>query len=92
LTRYRTSVPIDQEPRIFLKNAASVYSNAFVKTVTFTYTSSVTLTNVQTCIAAINIFDAKKTTYCRRKRDILEKLAESEEDFQFDIAPSELEQ
>ena len=92
MTRHRPNIANDQEPRFFLKNVASVYSSAFVKTVTFTYTSSVTLTSVQTCIAAINILDAKKTTFCRRKRDILDNLTDGKEDFQFDIVPSELQQ
>ena len=82
----------DYEPRFFFKNVASLYSNVFVKTVTFTSTSSVTLTSVQTCIAETNIFDAQKTTYCRRRRDILENLADGEEDFEFDFVPSEIEE
>ncbi|XP_046645990.1 uncharacterized protein LOC124336283 isoform X2 [Daphnia pulicaria] len=88
--RYRpSSVAYEQEPRFFFKNVASAYSNVFDKTATFTLTSSVTLTTVETCIAAINILDAPKTTYCRRKRDFLGDLAD---DFQFDIVPSRSEQ
>ena len=56
-------------------------------TATFTVTSSLTLTSVQSCIAAANFVDAAaQTTACRRKRDLLDP---NPQDNQFAIVPTE---
>ncbi|XP_057369324.1 uncharacterized protein LOC130690328 [Daphnia carinata] len=61
-------------------------------TASFTLTSSVTLTSVQSCIAAAKFKDdAAKTTACRRKRDLLDD-SPSPADLQFAIVPSETQQ
>ncbi|KAI9558797.1 hypothetical protein GHT06_015586 [Daphnia sinensis] len=73
-------------PRFSFSKIAGLYLNRFIKTAVFT--SSVTLTAVQSCVAAINVFDTGKTTFCRRKRDVLLN-TDDVEDHQFDLNPSE---
>jgi hypothetical protein len=64
-----------------------ILSSLRTTTATFTATSSLTLTVVQSCIAAAKFKDdAAKTTACRRKRDLLDF---NPEDAQFVIAPTE---
>jgi hypothetical protein len=85
--RYRPFFNNQQQQRFFLNNFNSNINSIRTKTITFTLTSTVSLTTVQSCIAAVKFLDdAAKTTPCRRKRDILEN---SPEDAQFFIAPSE---
>ncbi|XP_057369317.1 uncharacterized protein LOC130690327 [Daphnia carinata] len=76
------------EPRFFFGKIAGLYSDRFTKTAVFTVTSSVTLTTIQSCVAAINVFDTGKTTFCRRKRDDMDNA----EGNQFDINPSQPEE
>jgi hypothetical protein len=84
--RYRpffNNLAQQQQQRFFLNN----FNSILTKTVTFSQTSTVSLTIVQSCIAAVKFLDAAaQATPCRRKRDILEN---SPEDAQFVIAPSE---
>jgi hypothetical protein len=84
--RYRPFSNNQQQQRFFFNYYNSNINSILTKTVTFTLTSTVSLTTVQSCIAAANFLDdAAKTTPCRRKRDILEN---APEDAQFIIAPS----
>jgi hypothetical protein len=81
--RYRPFFNNQQQQRFFLNN----FNSILTKTVTFSQTSTVSLTIVQSCIAAVKFLDAAaQATPCRRKRDILEG---APEDAQFVIAPSE---
>jgi hypothetical protein len=85
--RYRPFLNNQQQQRFFLNNFNSNFNSIRTKTISFTLTSTVSLTIVQSCIAAVKFLDdAAKTTPCRRKRDILEG---APEDAQFVIAPSE---
>lgn len=85
--RYRPFLNNQQQQRFFLNNFNSNFNSIRTKTISFTLTSTVSLTTVQSCIAAVKfVDDAAKTTPCRRKRDILEN---TQEDAQFVIAPSE---
>ncbi|EFX82564.1 hypothetical protein DAPPUDRAFT_101160 [Daphnia pulex] len=85
--RYRPFSNNQQQQRFFFNYYNSNINSILTKTVTFTLTSTVSLTTVQSCIAAANFLDAAaQTTPCRRKRDILEN---AQEDAQFIIAPSE---
>lgn len=70
----------------------SYLTNLKTTTASFTLTSSVTLTSVQSCIAAVKFLDdAAKTTACRRKRDLLEG-SPTPADLQFAIVPSNTQQ
>ena len=79
-------------PRFFLWASASTIANPFWKTITFTVTSSVGLTKVQSCIPAGNFVDqAAQATNCRRRRDILDPDALTD-DAQFPINASKTQQ
>ncbi|KZS01001.1 Uncharacterized protein APZ42_002479 [Daphnia magna] len=64
----------------------------YAKTATFTVTSSLSLTSIQSCIAAAKFLDdAAKTKACRRKREILDLLP-GPEFTQFPIIPSKIKE
>ncbi|KAI9558802.1 hypothetical protein GHT06_015591 [Daphnia sinensis] len=90
---YRERRPaIVKRPQSDERLLLSYLTNLKTTTASFTLTSSVTLTSVQSCIAAAKFLDdAAKTTACRRKRDLLED-SPSPADLQFAIVPSETQQ
>jgi hypothetical protein len=72
----------DQQQRFLI----SYVNNLMTKTLTLT--SSLTLTSIQSCIAAAKFVDeAAKKTQCRRKRALLD--SNNAEDTQFAIVPTE---
>ncbi|KAI9558800.1 hypothetical protein GHT06_015589 [Daphnia sinensis] len=78
-------------PRFFINYYTNVAS-LLTKTATFTVTSSLSVTSIQSCIAAVKFLDdAAKSKACRRKREILDNGHHSE-DLQFSIVPSETQQ
>jgi hypothetical protein len=79
-------LPHQQKQRFFYNYYTNVNS-ILTKTATFTLTSTLSLTTVQSCIAAAKFKDdAAKATACRRKRGILEI---EPEETQFEIDPTE---
>lgn len=73
-----------QEQRLLLN-----YLSIIQKTATFTFTSSLTITSIQSCIAAAKFKDeAAKKSICRRKRDLMLDDS-SQEEIQFAIVPTE---
>ena len=67
-------------------SGSSKLLSPFQRTVTFTLTSLVNITSVQSCIPATLFSNAAaQATNCRRKR-------EDDEDIQFPITPSETQQ
>lgn len=92
--RYRPNLPnriAIPNPRFFINYYTNVAS-LLTKTATFTVTSSLSLTSIQSCIAAVKFLDdAAKTKACRRKREILDNVPHPE-DLQFAIVPSQTQQ
>ena len=89
--RYKPS-PLDPINPRFLFNLLGQFTITDpVKTATFTYTSHVNITTVQSCISSSLFANGSSNVICRRKRDLLHFLAmkESDEVNQFDISPSE---
>jgi hypothetical protein len=82
---------LPQQKQRFFYNYYTNVNSILTKTATFTLTSTLSLTAVQSCIAAAKFLDdAAKATACRRKRGILEN---APEDTQFiAIDPSETQQ
>ncbi|XP_032798353.2 uncharacterized protein LOC116935079 [Daphnia magna] len=67
-----------------------IYTNPFLKTVTFTYRTSLSLTSYVTCVPANQLLNGAGATYCRRKRRTINVAAdEIAEGNQFLITPSE---
>lgn len=93
LSRFRPSFS-QQNPRFFLSYISGGSSvNPFARTVTFTLTSTINITSVQTCISAALFKDAAaQNLACRRKREILDSHDENEDDNQFFISPTETQQ
>ncbi|XP_057369325.1 uncharacterized protein LOC130690329 isoform X2 [Daphnia carinata] len=92
--RYRPALPnrvAIPNPRFFINYYTNVAS-LLTKTATFTVTSSLSLTSIQSCIAAAKFLDdAAKSKACRRKREIIDNAPHSE-DLQFAIIPSQTQQ
>lgn len=96
--RYRPSF-INQKqslsPRFFysLINGNSL-ANPFVRTVTFTSTSTVTLATIQSCLSSSFFVTGSQNNKCRRKRDENAELVSDilDADSQFLISPSSIQQ
>lgn len=66
----------EADARFFFFNTATV-SNPFLKTATYTLTSSVTLTNVRSCIVVGDFLNANAAKVaCRRRRKLLNSAIE----------------
>ncbi|KAI9559247.1 hypothetical protein GHT06_016036 [Daphnia sinensis] len=93
VSRYRPSfmqqLKPQYNPRIHFINLAS-RTNLLnkVKTVTFTFTSSVTFTSVQSCIPSTEFSPGSAGVNCRKRRGVLESSGSNLENNQFAIAPS----
>jgi hypothetical protein len=86
--------PQPNDPR-FVINLATPYNifNRKVKTITFTFTSSLTFTTVKSCIPSDQFSSGSADVTCRRKRrGIVEARGiKSDESTQFVIAPSDVQ-
>lgn len=89
-----------QNPRLDLAPASTI-NNPFIRTATFTLTSTVSLTSVQSCIDqgdfAINVvailgLSVTAPPCRRRKRDIQDSSDEMTGDIQFPLDPMETQQ
>ena len=97
--RYRPSFVNQKQslsPRFFYSflNGNSL-ANPFLKTVTFTSTSTVTLATVQSCISSSLVVTGSSNVSCRRKRarGEIAELPEEASDYQFStINPSDVQQ
>ena len=89
---FRPNKPVSQNDPRFVINLASPYNlfNRKVKTITFTFTSSLTFTSVQSCIPSSQFSFGLADVTCRRKRRGLVASPEiqSEDAQQFAITPS----
>lgn len=74
----------------FLFSKNGVYTNPFLKTVTFTTRTSLSLTFFVTCVPSNQVQEGANATPCRRKRSTNNVTADAiAEGNQFIIAPSE---
>lgn len=77
-------------PRIVINLASRTNLLNKVKTVTFTFTSSVTFTSVQSCIPSTEFSPGSAGVNCRKRRGVLESDSKLET-IQFAIAPSDVQ-
>jgi hypothetical protein len=95
LNRHRPLFPAKspKDPRVVINLASQ--SNFFtreVKTITFTMTSCVAITSVQSCIPSADFFTGAADKTCRRKRrGIVEARGFRSEESQFAIVPSDVQ-
>ncbi|XP_032783032.1 uncharacterized protein LOC116920955 [Daphnia magna] len=78
-------------PRIVINLASRTNLLNKVKTVTFTFTSSVTFTSVQSCIPSTEFSPGSAGVTCRKRRGVLESSHSKLETSQFAIAPSDVQ-
>ncbi|XP_057368642.1 uncharacterized protein LOC130689719 [Daphnia carinata] len=92
VSRYRPSflqqLKPQYHPRIVINLASRTNLLNKVKTVTFTFTSSVTFTSVQSCIPSTEFSPGSAGVNCRKRREVLESSHSQLEPSQFAIAPS----
>jgi hypothetical protein len=83
--------PMPQNPRFFFGGGIV---NPFLKTATFTLTSTVNITSVQVCIPVAQFTAPASTIACRRKkRQVLDSFdAFDSEHAQFPVIPSKTQQ
>ena len=82
-------LPEKLSQRFFFGTSATI-TNPFLKTATFTVSSTVTATTAVKCIVAGDFSAGSSTKACRRKRRVLPELLDKLED-QSSISPSEAE-
>ncbi|XP_057369330.1 uncharacterized protein LOC130690333 [Daphnia carinata] len=86
----RTKDPSLSRPKYQYRPQERLFVN-FAKTATFTVTSSLSITSIQSCIAAAKFLDdAAKSKACRRKREILD--VSGQESTQFPVIPSKIQE
>lgn len=87
--RYKTSPLNNVNPRFLFNMFSSMTFTDPVKTATFTLTSTVNITSVQSCISSSLFASGSSNVICRRKRDLPYILGVEEPEDQFAIYPSE---
>ena len=92
--RYRPSFLKQADPRLFFSYLSnSITVTPLQRTLRITITSTINITSVQSCISS-NLFTnaAAQNNNCRRKRDALDLLEMDDEETQFSISPTVMQQ